>query len=105
MILAVGSKRSWTIDTTPFDVLETRISVIGRWRSQRLSTSGVLKCRKMKSRKALYEQALGHGYGHIEEGASIENLRFKVSEITTWTGETLGHRKDEMMKYKIKASL
>jgi hypothetical protein len=59
----------------------------------------------MKSRKALYEQALGHGHGHIEEGASAEKLRFRVSEIATWTGETLGHRKAEMMKYEIKASL
>ena len=59
----------------------------------------------MKSRKALYEQALGHGHGHIEEGASAEKISFGVSEIATWTGETLGHRKAEMMKYEIKASL
>jgi hypothetical protein len=85
--------------------LETGISVTGRWISQRLSTSGVSKCRKTKSQKSLYEQVLGHGHGHIEEGASTEKLRFGVSEITKWTGETLGHRKDEMMKYKIKTSL
>jgi hypothetical protein len=65
----------------------------------------ILKCRKMKSRKALYEQALGHGHGHIEEGASTEKLHFIVSEIVTWTGETLGHGKTKMMKYEIKASL
>jgi hypothetical protein len=59
----------------------------------------------VKSRKALYGQALGHGHGHIEEGASAEKLCFRVSEITTWTGKTLGHRKAEMMKYEIKESL
>jgi hypothetical protein len=59
----------------------------------------------MKSRKALYEQVLGHGHGHIGEGASVEKIFFRVLEIATWTGETLGHKKAEMKKYEINASL
>jgi hypothetical protein len=59
----------------------------------------------MKSRKALYEKALGHGHGHIEEGASAEKLCFGFPEIMTWTGKTLGHKKVEIMKYKIKERL
>jgi hypothetical protein len=58
----------------------------------------------MKSRKALYEQALGHGHGHIEEGASTEKLHFRVSEIRHGLARHLATGKPEMMKYEIKAS-
>jgi hypothetical protein len=64
-----------------------------------------MKRRNAKSRKSRYEQALGHGHGHIKEGASTEKICFIVSEIATCTDETLGHRKVEMLKYEIKASL
>jgi hypothetical protein len=48
---------------------------------------------------------LGHGHGHIEEGASTKNIFFGVLKIVTWIGKKLGHRKAEIMKYEVKASL
>jgi hypothetical protein len=56
--------------------MDTRISDTRRWRSQRLSTAGVSKCRNAKSQKP-------------EIGASLEVMDTGISDTGRWRSQRL----------------
>jgi hypothetical protein len=55
------------------------------------------------TKRTLWTSALGHGHGHIEEGASADKLRLGISGIATGNVEMHGHTNAELPNSKMNA--
>jgi hypothetical protein len=49
------------------------------------------------AKSTLWTSALGHGHGHIEEGASADKLHLGISGIATGNVEMHGHTNAEFL--------
>ena len=59
----------------------------------------MLNCEIKK--RTLWTSALGHGHGHIEEGASADKLRLGILGIATRNVEMHGHTNAKLLNVEM----